>query len=159
MRDEEAGNSSAKRRKASASVLEKSGPGRLKCRVLLVDDEPAILTVLQWALQDQGYAVTVAHGGRAGLDALCKGSFDILVTDLIMPDLDGIRLLLRANELDPDMKIVVMTGSPELVPGILKGGARMDGFMVKPFGMNTLKHVISECAKGKDGMFESRVFH
>ena len=159
MGDEEVGNSSAKRRKASVSALEQSGPGRLPCKVLLVDDEPAILSVLQWALQDQGYTVTVAHGGRAGLDALCRGSFDILVTDLIMPDVDGARLLQRAKELDPEMKIVVMTGSPWLVPGLLKAGARMDGLMIKPFGMNTLKHVISACAEGKDGMVASRILH
>jgi CheY-like chemotaxis protein len=154
MGEAETGNRHAKKRRMSVSAPDKPGSGRLPCHVLLVDDEPAVLTVLQWALEDQGYGVTVAHGGRAALARLCHESFDVMITDLMMPDLDGLRLIERARKVDPEMKIIVMTGSPELVPGILSAGVRMDGFMIKPFGIKTLQHVMSGCAGGKDGAIQ-----
>jgi len=127
------------------STIEQADLNLTSCRVLMVDDEPAILSVLLWAVQDMGCAVTTAHGGQAALDKLCKECFDVLITDLIMPDLDGFFLLKMAKKLAPEMKVVVMTGSPELVPYI---GCPLDGLLVKPFGMNTLKTVIAKCAGG-----------
>jgi len=120
------------------------------CRVLLVDDDPAVLSVLEWALQDLGCRTTSALGGRAALAGLCRESFDVMITDLIMPDLDGVRLIEKARTLDASMKIIVMTGSPELLPGIRCSGAGMDAFMVKPFGINTLKKALWNCAQAKD---------
>lgn len=112
-------------------------------KVLLVDDEPAILSVLQWAVQDLGCRVTSAHGGQAALDRLSNETYHILITDLIMPDLDGFFLVKMAKKLDPEMKIVVMTGSPELVPHV---SCRLDGLLVKPFGLKELKLMIYRCA-------------
>jgi two-component system cell cycle response regulator CpdR len=125
---------------------EEDDPGMADSKVLLVDDEPSILSVLHWALQDLGCRVTSAPGGEAALDKLCNETFDILVTDLIMPDLDGFFLMKMANKLDPQMKIIVMTGSPELVPSIFATGSRMDGVLVKPFGLNGLKSAIQKCS-------------
>jgi two-component system response regulator YesN len=117
----------------------------LPCKVLLVDDESAILSVLEWAVRELGCKVESALGGQAGLNKLCKDSFDILITDLIMPDLDGFFLLKMARKLDPEMKVIVMTGSPELVPQIVGTGSRIDGLLVKPFGLNQLKSTLDRC--------------
>ena len=112
-------------------------------KVLLVDDEPAILSVLHWAVQDLGCQVTSAYGGQAALEKLSNENYDILITDLLMPDLDGFFLVKMAKKLDPEMKIVVMTGSPELVPHV---SCRLDGLLVKPFGLKDLKLMIYQCA-------------
>ena len=112
-------------------------------KVLLVDDEPAILSVLHWAVQDLGCQVTSAHGGQAALDRLSNESYDILITDLVMPELDGFFLVKMAKKLDPGLKIIVMTGSPELVPHV---SCRLDGLLVKPFGLKELKLMIHQCA-------------
>ena len=112
-------------------------------KVLLVDDEPAILSVLHWAVQDLGCQVTSAHGGQAALDRLSNESYDILITDLVMPELDGFFLVKMAKKLDPGLKIIVMTGSPELVPYV---SCRLDGLLVKPFGLKELKLMIHQCA-------------
>jgi|GEM_PF-1157107 len=114
------------------------------CKVLLVDDEPAILSVLHWAVQDLGCRVGIAHGGQAALDKLSKETYDILITDLIMPDLDGFFLVKIAKKLDPEMKIVVMTGSPDLAPHV---SCPLDGLLVKPFGLKELKLMIYQCAR------------
>ena len=138
----------ARRAEADRSLISARGQADSKgasLKVLLVDDEPAILSVLHWAVQDLGCRVTSAHGGQAAFDKLSRETFDILITDLIMPDLDGFFLVKMAKKLDPQMKIVVMTGSPELLPYI---GCPLDGLLVKPFGLNRLKGVILKFADG-----------
>jgi two-component system, NtrC family, response regulator HydG len=127
-------------------------------KVLLVDDDPAVLSVIRWALQDLGCLTTMALGGRVALARLHKETFDVMVTDLVMPDLDGFSLMKMAGKLDPEMKVIVMTGSPELLPHILSGGVRVDGFLAKPFGLNTLKAVISKFVGGKHSEIGIRAF-
>jgi CheY-like chemotaxis protein len=148
MRNREAGGHWKGRDRSLISALDKADSRMTSCKVLLVDDEPSILTVLHWAVQDLGCLVTSAHGGQAALDKLCKETFDILITDLLMPDLDGFFLLKMAKKLAPRMKIIVMTGSPELLPHVLGIGCRLDGLLVKPFGLNKLKRAILKCADG-----------
>jgi DNA-binding response OmpR family regulator len=136
----------ASRERSLVSADEKRGSG-IGCRkVLLVDDESAILSVLEWAVKELGWSVESAVGGQAGLNKLCKESFDILITDLIMPDLDGFFLLKMARRLDPQIKVIIMTGSPELVPQIIGTGTQIDGLLVKPFGLNQLQSLIGQCA-------------
>ena len=125
------------------SAREQSDSKATSWKVLLVDDEPAILSVLHWAVQDLGCQVTSAHGGQAALDRLSNESYDILITDLVMPELDGFFLVKMAKKLDPGLKIIVMTGSPELVPYV---SCRLDGLLVKPFGLKELKLMIHQCA-------------
>jgi len=147
MRNREAEGQWTEKKQPLFSALEKADAETISCKVLLVDDEPAILMVLHWAVQDLGCRVASAHGGQVALDKLSKESFDILITDLVMPDLDGFLLVKMAKKLDPEMKIIVMTGSPELVPHI---GCPLDGLLVKPFGLNRLKRAILKCADGAD---------
>lgn len=129
------------------SIREQADVRTASCKVLLVDDEPAILSVLHWAVQDLGCFVRSAHGGQAALDRLSKETYDILITDLIMPDLDGFFLVKMGRKLDPRLKIIVMTGSPELVPHL---GCPLDGLLVKPFGLKELKNAILRCGNGAD---------
>ena len=147
MSNREAGGQWTEKAQPMFSALEKADVETTSCKVLLVDDEPAILTVLHWAVQDLGCRVASAHGGQAALDNLSKESFDILITDLVMPDLHGFFLVKMAKKLNPEMKIIVMTGSPELVPHI---GCPLDGLLVKPFGLSRLKRAILKCADGVD---------
>jgi two-component system alkaline phosphatase synthesis response regulator PhoP len=110
--------------------------------VLLVDDDPAILTVLAWNLKDLGLEVTTALGGQGGFKRLCEQSFDLLVTDFVMEDLDGLFLVKMANLLHPEMKIIVMTGSPHLIPGSLPLFYRFEALLEKPFRLDEFKNLI-----------------
>lgn len=121
------------------------------CKVLLVDDEPAVLSVLEWALQDFGCMVVSAPGGREALRELYNERFDLMITDLVMPDLDGFSLLRIAAELDPKMKRIVMTGSPDLLLRNHTKAYRLDAVMVKPFGLKRLEEAISRCIGTKIG--------
>jgi len=81
----------------------------MKGRVLVADDEEGIRTFLAEALADDGHEVHTAEDGRAALARLEREGFHLLITDLRMPGLDGMALLARARELQPDLEVIVLT--------------------------------------------------
>src|SRR3984957_7881023 len=78
--------------------------------ILVADDEPSVREFVERALTYGGFTVTAVPDGNAALEALGKGKFDLLLTDIVMPDLDGISLSLKVAKDFPDTKIVMMTG-------------------------------------------------
>ena len=94
-------------------------------RVLVVDDEPSMRQMLSFALRREGYEVSTAEDGRAALQALQDGSFDIVITDVRMPELSGVDVLREAKRVDPSVSIIMMTayGSKETVLEALRLGA------------------------------------
>lgn len=88
-------------------------PGRPCPRVLVVDDEPAIASLLADLLELDGYRVATAPNGRAALDRLQAGGFDAIVSDVRMPELDGLGLYREVERLDPALahRMVFVTGN------------------------------------------------
>src|SRR3954469_17497935 len=83
-------------------------------RVLVVDDEPVTARSYARALSAAGYQVTIAHDGREAA-ALTNGqAFDVVVSDIAMPDMDGLALLRSIRQADLDVPMIFMTGSPAL---------------------------------------------
>nr|MBA3641501.1 response regulator [Acidobacteriota bacterium] len=68
-------------------------------RVLVVDDEPSMRQMLSFALRREGYDVTTADDGRTALEALRDGRFDLVVTDVRMPEVSGVDLLREAKQI------------------------------------------------------------
>lgn len=81
-----------------------------KEKILIVDDEPSILHLTMDVLTKEGYAVKGASSGREALETVEGEKFDLLLTDIVMPDMDGLELLQRAREVHPDITAVIMTG-------------------------------------------------
>ena len=81
-------------------------------RILIVDDEPDIARMLAEILSADGHSVAVAEDGRQALQALAGSAFDLVISDLIMPDLDGVGLYKRLQEVHPDLaeRVIFMTG-------------------------------------------------
>ncbi len=80
-------------------------------RILVIDDEPSVREFMQRALSHYKYQVTTASDGNAGIQALQDNeAFDLMITDIVMPDLDGISLALKVSNDYPDMKIMLMSG-------------------------------------------------
>ena len=79
-------------------------------RVLVVDDEPLIVSLLSTILRDKGWDVTEARSGTDGIDQLDRARFDVILTDLVMPGDSGIDLLRAAKEIHPDVEVILMTG-------------------------------------------------
>ena len=79
-------------------------------RILLAEDEPSVREFVQRALVHQGHQVTTVNDGGEALEALEDERFDLLLTDIVMPRVDGVALALKASKEYPHMRIVLMTG-------------------------------------------------
>jgi len=105
----------------------------LQHKILIVDDEPDIVEVMVTRLEAMGfYAVGFTRAPKA-LDALRKEDFSVLITDLKMPDMDGMEVLSEAKKIDPDIEVIIFTayGSIEGAVQAIKEGAH--DYLVKPF--------------------------
>ena len=81
-------------------------------RILVVDDEPVVVKSCERILTPEGYAVESASNGNEAIGKLGKDSFDLVITDLKMPDIDGIELIRWIRNSRPDTGVVVITGFP-----------------------------------------------
>ncbi len=79
-------------------------------KILLAEDEVAVREFVRRALTHNGHQVTAVDGGRAALLVLAETEFDLMLTDIVMPGIDGIDLALRGAETHPGMAILLMTG-------------------------------------------------
>jgi DNA-binding response OmpR family regulator len=79
-------------------------------RILVAEDDAAVSTFVARALRHKGHDVTTVPDGSAALGALAGESFELLLTDIVMPNLDGIALALKASRDHPRMRILLMTG-------------------------------------------------
>ena len=90
-------------------ILEPSVTG-VQARVLVAEDEPSVREFVVRALSRVGHTVTAVNDGQQALDALSKSQFDVLVTDIVMPNVDGIALALKATTDDPNLRVVMISG-------------------------------------------------
>ena len=115
-------------------------------RVLLVDDDPAVLNSTQFVLELDGHAVVTANGGDAGIEALQNASqsgqaFDVMVTDLGMPYVDGNQVARRAKEMSPSTTVVLLTGWGAKMGDGDDRSAHVDFVLAKPFDVDELRSV------------------
>ena len=124
-------------------------------RVLIVDDEPCVLDLSAKVLAKEQYLVTTAHSGYEALEVAKRRKFDLLMTDIVMPEMDGLELLRRLRELYPDITAVVVTGYGTIENAVnsLKYGA--EGFVVKPFTPDELKTALSQALEKRCLMREN----
>ena len=107
----------------------------MKERILLIDDDPNVLGVMSEALTQAGYTPRATPSSEEALDLLERESFDLVVSDVVMPGLHGIQLLESARQLNPAIKVLFVTGyaNREIVKeGFDKGAC---GFLEKPFSL------------------------
>jgi signal transduction histidine kinase len=112
-------------------------------RLLIVDDEAAHVKALCQTLNAQGYATCGFESSTQALQQLRKGAFDILITDLMMPELDGMALLRAAQAIDPDLVVIVMSGKGTIDTAVeaMKSGA-LD-YILKPLKLSGIQPVLS----------------
>jgi two-component system NtrC family response regulator len=102
-------------------------------KVLVVDDEKNYLLIMEHFLSEQGYRVLTAADAQTALNILEDTDLDLILTDMKMPGLNGIDLIRRVKDVDPDMPVVMMTafGSVEKAVEAMRAGAY--DFLLKPF--------------------------
>ena len=120
-----------------------SGVSAAAARLLIVDDEAAHMRALCDTLEREGYVTRGFTSGREALEALREQSFDLLLTDLQMPEIDGITLLRACQEIDRDIACVLMTGHGTIATAVdaLKAGA-LD-YVLKPFKLSSILPVLA----------------
>ncbi len=114
-------------------------------RILIVDDEVALATALARTLHNEGYSTTFLTNAPQAVPLLREAAppFDVLITDLMMPDMDGIALLRAALQIDEHLAVVVMTGHGTIDSAVaaMKNGA-LD-YIEKPFNLTVIRPVLS----------------
>ncbi len=107
-------------------------------RVLVVDDEPAILRFLRTGLSAQGFTVAEADTARLALDAIRRGGADIVVLDLGLPDLDGLEVIRQVRDGGSAIPIIVLSSRDDETSKVTALDLGADDFVTKPFGIDEL---------------------
>ncbi len=115
--------------------------------ILIVEDEQDMLLGLRKILSDQGHNVEIAASGCAGLEKVQESDFDIVITDLKMPDVDGIEVLRKAKEVHSDTMVIVITGYGTVQNAVeaMKLGAY--DYITKPFDAEHIRMVVRKALK------------
>ncbi|MGB3281610.1 MAG: response regulator transcription factor [Methylovirgula sp.] len=107
-------------------------------RVLVVDDEPAILRFLRPSLATQGYVVSEAKDGRSALDAIRRKSADVVVLDLGLPDMDGLDIIRQLRGAGETLPIIVLSSRETEDAKVKALDLGADDYVTKPFGIDEL---------------------
>ena len=102
-------------------------------RILLVDDEPEVCRVMARILEKEGFATEVAHDGKTALQKVRTDCPEVLITDVNMPDMDGWEVLRQAKALNPDLPVVIVTGSAGISQAVAAMRASANDYLAKPF--------------------------
>jgi two-component system response regulator HydG len=115
-----------------------------KARILVVDDRPEMAEMIAEDLAERGYEVVASSSGREALRLLNTERFDALVTDLRMPEVDGLTLLAASLGLDPSRPIIVMTAHGTLDTAVEATGSGAYHYLTKPFRLDALSRLLRE---------------
>ncbi len=107
-------------------------------RVLLVDDEPALTNLVKMALHYEGWTVEVAHSGREAVPKFEQVSPDVLVLDIMLPDVDGLQILERIREAADYTPTLFLTARDSVMDRVTGLTAGADDYMTKPFSLEEL---------------------
>ncbi len=107
--------------------------------VLLIDDDESLRRVVEYNLREDGYQVVTAVDGRSGLERFQESNVDLVLTDVRMPEMDGVELLTRIKTMQPDLPVIVLTahGTIDSAVEAMKVGAF--DYLTKPFSRDQLK--------------------
>jgi YesN/AraC family two-component response regulator len=133
-------------------------------KILVLDDEKIVLESVSRILEDEQYEVKTCRSGKEALEAFKDDSFDLLVTDLKMPGLDGIETIKLCSDRDPDLSVIIITGYPTVDSAVsaMKLGA-LD-YIRKPFTPDQLTESVENAIakrrsrsekKGRDEAFDA----
>jgi DNA-binding NtrC family response regulator len=126
--------------------------GRFMAKILIIDDDDSMRSVLRMGLETAGHLVFEAANGTEGLRQIEAGGVEVVVTDLLMPEMDGIEVIFNVRKKYPSLKVIAISGGGQLPPeGYLKiaqrGGARR--ILMKPFKLEELLQAVRDEVNGE----------
>src|SRR5580698_6294597 len=128
---------------------------RRTARILIVDDEPHVRTMIGSTLERQGYDVQLASSGREGLEILERNAFDLVLTDIVMQDGNGITLLERIHGQQPQLPVVMVTAIHDISVAIdsMRRGAY--DYLLKPFEREHLVNTVQRALDHRQALQDS----
>jgi DNA-binding NtrC family response regulator len=113
-------------------------------RILVVDDEPRICHLILDVLVQEGYMVEVSFSGADALQLIKKYNYHLLITELEMPGVDGLKLIQKVKKRNPDIRAIMITGNA--IDDVAAWSVRygIDNYMKKPFNIIALKKVVKQ---------------
>src|SRR3989337_213872 len=129
------------------------------CHILLVDDDEIACQLLAEVLTDEGYKVDTVRSGREAVKKIETTFYDLVITDLMMPEIDGLEILKACKQVSPDTLVIVITafGSLESAIEAMKSGAF--DYVSKPFSEDEIKIVVRRAIIQKRLQKENEQFH
>lgn len=121
-------------------------------RILLIDDEELVLSTLQTALTKAGHEVVTARNGSEGLAAFRRQPVDLVITDIIMPEKEGIETIIEMRRQTASLPIIAISGGGQAHKSMFLQAAGTLGAtrtLAKPFSPSQLVNLVSECLGGK----------
>lgn len=112
--------------------------GPAPAAILVIDDDRSARLLLERVLLKAGHQVTLVETAAEGLRLLTAGTFQLLVTDKNLPDLDGLEVVRRARALHPALRVMVMTGFPTEATRVEALKLGVDAYVSKPFGVHDM---------------------
>jgi len=119
-------------------------------RILIIDDDAQLLAMLRQTLEREGYEVVEASDGKAGLKRYHENPTDLIITDLIMPEKEGIETITELRRAFPDVKIIAISGGGQVDPGQYLSIAKSFGVQytfAKPVERNELLKAVRDLLK------------
>ncbi len=117
--------------------------------ILVVDDELLIRDLLYDFFQDQGWEISIADNGKKALDILKSKKIDLLLTDIKMPEMDGLVLAEQVKGTYPDLPVILMTGFPSVDTAVTALRQKVEDYIIKPFNINQLYKTVEKKVKEK----------
>jgi two-component system response regulator GlrR len=116
-------------------------------RVLVVDDRPEMAEAVADGLFERGYAAIAVASGRSALQRLAHDRIDVVVTELRLPDGDGLRVLDASRRLDPARPVIIMTSDADIEEALLASGHGAYQYLIKPFRIGALERVLESALR------------
>lgn len=117
--------------------------------ILVIDDDPIVRDVLSDFLKKERYNVSTALDGNDGIKKLLVKEFDIVITDLRMPGVDGIDVLKNAIKLSPDVAVIILTAYGTLETAVESTRLGAFGYLTKPFYAPQISHIVERACERK----------
>ena len=114
----------------------------MPARILVVDDEGKMRRLLQMALEEEGYQVELAADGQVALKVVREKAFDLVITDMRMPRMEGVTLLRGIRKLDSRIPIIIMTAYGTVPTAVEAMRAGAQDYVLKPFDMEEMKLLV-----------------
>jgi len=119
-------------------------------RILLVDDDRIIVSLLEAGLEEmeENYLVETTSSGHDALERIAQDEFALVITDYRMPEMNGLELIQKIQDLSPNTRIVLITAHPAEKMGAIVGNIKIDGYLEKPTSIYKLWDAVRNALGG-----------